>query len=101
MNLQNDEFALSKDLMVSLWTQYRSFTGNEPLREVNGGDFVIVDNDLYDDFKEFKKNGETFEYCIVEAVDLLKYWSRLKKKEVKTVNIIGNSYFLMLPFELD
>ena len=55
------EFALSKDLMVSLWTQYQAFTGNEPLREVYDGDFVMVDNDLYGDFKEFKKSGETFE----------------------------------------
>ena len=44
---------------------------------------VIVDNDLYDDFKEFKKCGETFEYSIVEAVDILKYWSRMKKREAK------------------
>ena len=36
---------------MSLWTQYRAFTGNEPLQDVYGGDFVIVDNDLYDDFE--------------------------------------------------
>ena len=32
---------------------------------------LLIMNDLYDDFKEFKKSGETFEYCVVEAVDIL------------------------------
>ena len=50
-----------------LWCLYG---GNEHLREIYSGDFVIVDNDHYDDFKEFKKSGETFEYCVVEAVDI-------------------------------
>ena len=51
------KFAVSKDLMVSLWTQCQAFTGNEPQREVYGGNFVIVDDDLYDECKEFKKIG--------------------------------------------
>ena len=56
--MQGNEFALSKDLMVYLWTQYRTFSGEEPLREYYDGDFIIVDDDLYNDFKLFKKNGE-------------------------------------------
>ena len=46
LDLQGNEFALSKDLMVHLWTQYRTFSGKEPLREVYDGDFIIVDDDL-------------------------------------------------------
>ena len=88
--------------MVYLWTQYRTFSGKEPLREVYDGDFIIVDDDdLYDDFKLFKKNGESFEHCIVEAVDILKYWSRSIMKEMKAVHIIGKTFFLMSPLELD
>ena len=60
-----DEFALSKDLMVYLWTQYWTFAGKEPLREVFDGNFIFVDDDLYDDFKLFKKNGESFELSTV------------------------------------
>ena len=76
--------------MVYLWTQYRTFSGKEPLREVYDGDFIIVDDDpLYDDFKLFKKNGESFEHCIVEVVDILKYWSRSVMKEMKAVHIIA------------
>ena len=101
LDLQGNEFALSKDLMVYLWTQYRTFSGKEPLREVYDGDFIIVDDDLYDDFKLFKKNGESFEHCIVEAVDILKYWSRSIMKEMKAVHIIGKTFFLMSPLELD
>ena len=28
-----------------------------------------------------KSLAETFEYCVVEAVDIIKYWNRLNKKE--------------------
>ena len=40
LNLQDNEFALSKDLMVSLWSQYRTFSGKEPLKEIYDGNFV-------------------------------------------------------------
>ena len=53
LNLLNDDFALGKDLIVSLWIQCRAFLGKEPLREVYSGDFVIVDNHLWDDFEDF------------------------------------------------
>ena len=38
-----------------------------------------------------KKNVESFEHCIVEAVDILKYWSRSIMKEMKAVHIIGKT----------
>lgn len=40
LNLQDNEFALSKDLMVSLWSQYRTFSGKEPLKEIYDGNFT-------------------------------------------------------------
>ena len=49
--------------MVYLWTQYRTFSGKEPLREVYDGDFIIVDDDdLYDDFKLFNTASMRIEY---------------------------------------
>ena len=67
---------LNKDLMVSLWSQYQAFKENEP---VYGGDFVIVDNELFEDFAVFKINGESFDYCVIEAVEILRYWNRSNK----------------------
>ena len=32
LDLQGNEFVLSKDLMVYLWTQYRTFSGKEPAK---------------------------------------------------------------------
>ena len=101
LNLQDNEFALSKDLMVSLWSQYRTFSGKEPLKDIYDGNFVIIDDILYEDFKSFKKEGESFQYCAVEALDILKYWSRSIMKDMKAVHIIGKTFFLMSPVELD
>ena len=48
LHLQKDEFALSKDLTVSLWIDYRMYFGESPIiREVCGGDFVIINDDLH------------------------------------------------------
>ena len=40
---------------MSLWTEYRTWFGGIQLQEVSGGDFVIVSDDLYDEFETFKK----------------------------------------------
>ena len=54
MHFQKDEFALSKDLTVSLWIDYRTYFGESPIREICGGDFVIINDDLHDEFNKFK-----------------------------------------------
>ena len=40
---------------MSLWTEYRTWFGGIQLQEVSGGDFVIVNDDLYHEFETFKK----------------------------------------------
>ena len=40
--LKDGEYALSSDITVCLWLKYRSLKGSTPLRDVSGGDFVIV-----------------------------------------------------------
>ena len=59
------EFTLSKDTTVSLWTEYRTWFGGIQLQEVSGGDFVIVSDDLYDEFETFKKKvcGQSIQHC--------------------------------------
>ena len=42
LGLHNDEYALSKDTTVSVWIDFRKFYGEESLRKVCNGDFVIV-----------------------------------------------------------
>ena len=47
--IKDGEFAFSKDTTVALWIEYRTCFGGLQLREVCGGDFVIVSEDLCDE----------------------------------------------------
>ena len=78
MHLQKDEFALSKDVTVSLWIyiDYRMYFGESPMREVCGGDFMIINDYLHDEFNKFK--SKLFSYLfssldgtcsVVEGID--------------------------------
>ena len=40
--MQEEEYALSKDIDVALWIDYHTFYGECPLKELLGGNFVIV-----------------------------------------------------------
>ena len=54
LDLQQEEYALSKDIDVSLWIDFREFYGTFPLQEVLGGNFVVVNENLHAEFAEFK-----------------------------------------------
>ena len=45
LDLQQEENALSKDIDVSLWIDFREFYF--PLQEVLGGNFVVVNENLH------------------------------------------------------
>ena len=74
LDLQQEEYALSKDIDVSLWIDFREFYGNFPLQEVLGGNFVVVNENLHAEFAEFK--GKVLSYietthCLVKGIELL------------------------------
>ena len=74
LRLKEGEYALSKDIAVCLWLEYRSLNASTPLRDVSGGDFVIVNEELHGEFDEFRSKVYAYvdkEYSIVEAVELL------------------------------
>ena len=82
LDLQQEEYALSKDIDVSLWIDFREFYGN--LQEVLGGNFVVVNENLHAEFAEFK--GKVLSYigtthCLVKRIELLKVWSRSTKAQ--------------------
>eukprot|EP00731_Ephydatia_muelleri_P005287 Em0002g1463a len=56
LKVQDGEYALSKDLSVSFWTEFREYYGYTSLREVFSGSFIIVNDHLHDEFKQFSKN---------------------------------------------
>ena len=46
---------------MALWIEYRTFFGGVQLREVCGGDFVIVSEDLCDEFEALC--GHSIQHC--------------------------------------
>ncbi|KAL5471118.1 hypothetical protein EMCRGX_G029199 [Ephydatia muelleri] len=85
LKLKEGEYALSKDITVCLWLEYRSLNGSTPLRDVSGGDFVIVNEELHGEFDEFRSKVYAYvdkEYSIVEAVELLQVWCRATRNEM-------------------
>ena len=59
---------------MSLWTEYRTWFGGIQLQEVSGGDFVIISDDLYDEFKKKVYSYVDRAFSIVKAVELIDVW---------------------------
>ncbi|KAL5499489.1 hypothetical protein EMCRGX_G010916 [Ephydatia muelleri] len=74
-DMQEEEYALSKDIDVALWIDYRTFYGECPLKELLGGNSVIINEHLQDEFEEFRGKiqcaiGTT--HILVKGIELLK-----------------------------
>ena len=95
LRLKEGEYALSKDITFCLWLEYRSLNSSSPLRNVSGGDFVIVNEELHREFDEFRSKVYAYvdkEYSIVEAVELLQVWCRASKVILYRVQLLGRQY---------
>ena len=95
---------MSKDIFVSLWIDFRGFYGMFPLQEVLGGNFVVVNENLHDEFAEFKGKVQSYigtACCLVKEIGLLKVWCRSTEIKLKPVHVLGKTYFLMSPYDLD
>ena len=105
LHAKEGEFALSKDTTVSLWTEYRTWFGGIQLQEVSGGDFVIVSDDLYDEFETFKKKVYSYvdrAFSIVKAVELIDVWcTSCGGVTLKPLHLLGSVYYLMSSAQLD
>ena len=101
LHLQNDEFALSKDLTLSLCETY---FGESRMREVCGGDSAIINEDLHDEYNKFKSklSSSLFSYLngtcsVVEGIELLMFWCT----STKPLQVLEKTYFLMSASDLD
>ena len=105
LKLKEGEFTLSKDTTVSLWTEYRTWFGGIQLQEVFGGDFVIVSDDLYDEFETFKKKVYSYvdkAFSIVKAVELIDVWcTSCGGVTLKPLHLLGSVYYLISSAQLD
>ena len=109
LHLQKDEFALSKDLTVSLWIDYRMYFGESPIiREVCGGYFVIINDDLHDEFNKFKRKLSSHLFSsqddtcsVVEGIELVMFWCTSSSISTKPLQVLEKTYFLMSASHLD
>ena len=58
---------------MTLWKDYRNFTKRSCLREVS--EFVIITEELFIEFSEFKKKEILRGYSFLPLTTLLKYWN--------------------------
>ena len=65
---EDGDYALSKDIDVALWQDYRAHCNMEPVKDAV--DFVIVNNMLHDEFKR----AEISIYSYLRINELLKFY---------------------------
>ena len=46
LGIQEGEFAVSRDLLIDLWLKFREYNGELQLRDIMGGDFILLTVDL-------------------------------------------------------
>ncbi|KAL5517995.1 hypothetical protein EMCRGX_G003655 [Ephydatia muelleri] len=76
LEVQDGEYALSKDLAVFFWTEFREYYGYTSLREVFSGSFIIVNDHLHDELKQFSKNVSSYtnaSYNMVKSNELIRF----------------------------
>ena len=91
-------------MTVALWKDYMSFYREVQLQEIMGGDFVVVNEDLFKEFDEFKhKLYSCVErgFTVVEAVELLQIWRRASNLCLRETQLLGKKYFVMSSAQLD
>ena len=103
-DMQEEEYALSKDIDVALWIDYRTFYGKCPLKELLGGNLIIVNEHFQDEFEEFRGKiqcaiGTT--HILVKGIELPKLWLKSINAYLKSVAVLGSTYFLISSSDLD
>ena len=67
-----EDYALSKDVDVTLWMDFRAFHRKPAL--VDAIDYVIVSGCLHDEFDQFKKAEVQPSYSFLPMVELLLFY---------------------------
>ena len=74
------------------------------MQETCGGSFVVIDEDLYEELDAFKKKLYSYvdkSFSIVKAQELLHVWCTSCRITLKSLHLLGSTYFLMSPLHLD
>ena len=95
--MKADEFAISKDLNVALWEDFLHYNKKVTLKEIYGGDFLIINEELHSQFDEFKCNAVPANHSMVPVMEILEYyWCKVRcEVNMNTVHLYGKSYVKM------
>lgn len=101
--VNENDYALSKDLDVAFWMDYKHFKGEPPL-EYATQDFVIINSQLHSEFDEFKAKEVTPPFSFLPLNELLEYycWSECKDKmKSSEIRRYGKVYVYLSSEEID
>jgi hypothetical protein len=73
------EFALSKDVDVQVWLDKRAYQKLPLLAHVHSDCFICMNNDLMEEFENFKKSvsqGSDSPVSLIEYNELIEFWMR-------------------------
>eukprot|EP00731_Ephydatia_muelleri_P000953 Em0001g953a len=103
LKMKADEFAISKDLNVALWEDFLHYNKKVTLKEIYGGDFLIINEELHSQFDEFKCNAVPANHSMVPVMEILEYyWCKVRcEVSMNTVHLYEKSYVKMTAVELD
>lgn len=94
-----DDHALSKDVDVTLWQDYRAFNGNKPVKDAL--DFVIVNNKLHNEFDSFKKSEVPSDISFIETNALLQFYCQEKSIMFTIKQKYGKTYLELSKSNMD
>eukprot|EP00731_Ephydatia_muelleri_P031393 Em0022g907a len=101
LNSEAGEYALNKDLIVEHWLTHRAYNKEAPLRDFCGGQFVIMNEKLSEEFDHFRKHDINGSFYPVESLQLLECWFKSSGISIKTIIRYGKRYFLMSAANID
>ncbi|KAL5476085.1 hypothetical protein EMCRGX_G025990 [Ephydatia muelleri] len=101
LNSEAGEYALNKDLIVEHWLTHRAYNKEPPLRDFCGGQFVIMNEKLSEEFDHFRKHDINGSFYPVESLQLLDCWFKSSGISIKTIIRYGKRYFLMSAANID
>ena len=94
-----EEHGLSINADVALWLDCRTFHKNPPLQIVS--DFVVVSNELHDEFDNFKGSETELSISLLPAVELLRFWLSRTGLSLPTIAKYGKLYIPLNCSQLD
>ena len=84
---------MNKDLIVEHWLTHRAYNKEAPLRDFCGGQFVIMNEKLSEEFDHFRMHDINGSFYPVESLQLLECWFKSSGISIKTIIRYGKKNF--------